>query len=269
MVFLITESQYKLLVEQTQPYTDKQKYENALKMYNSVWGVYYEMVDYFNKIKSFKWEDKYKFNKFPQPNIYVDKTKLNLSISELKKYVTNDVELKKTMSSLKGQKYYVTYCRGKNGKWETKINLQKNPNENMDQQSKIFCPNTTDRHILLISEPKKPTLEKPIYQPTTNQQTSQKITPNKTNIDITKPVDFYFGTAIFRAPTFEIAQKFAEKLFIHNFNSNMVHVPSDKRNERWFVGHNDKIYVSEKKYNEDPNKNWWVDPIQMGLITLN
>lgn len=85
----------------------------------------------------------------------------------------------------------------------------------------------------------------------------------------TKPVDFYFGTAIFRAPTFEIANRFAQKLFIHNFNSNMVHVPSDKRNERWFVGDNGKIYVSKKKYDADPNKNWWVDPIQMGLIRLS
>jgi hypothetical protein len=86
-------------------------------------------------------------------------------------------------------------------------------------------------------------------------------------LDKTKPVDFYFGNRILRAPDYEIAKKFAEKLAIRNFNSNQVFVYKDKNNERWFIGANDKIYFNQNSYNQNPN-NPYVDPIKMGVVFL-
>jgi hypothetical protein len=93
------------------------------------------------------------------------------------------------------------------------------------------------------------------------------ILSEQSKLEKTKPVDFYFGNKIFRAPTFDIAKRFAEKLTLHNFNSNKVDVLKDKTNERWFVGYNDKIYLSQYVYNQDPNDPY-VDPVEMGLLSL-
>jgi hypothetical protein len=124
---------------------------------------------------------------------------------------------------------------------------------------------------------KKPTLHciKPPTQTPTKQEppkVNKPVEPTKpttptSTLDKTKPVDFYFGNRIFRAPTFDIAKKFAEKLSLHNFNSNKVDVLKDKTNERWFVGYNDKIYLSQYVYNQDPNDPY-VDPVKMGLTSL-
>lgn len=126
---------------------------------------------------------------------------------------------------------------------------------------------------------KKPTLHcikppKPTPPPTKQEppKVNKPVAPTKpttptSTLDKTKPVDFYFGNRIFRAPTFDIAKRFAEKLALHNFNSNKVDVLKDKTNERWFVGYNDKIYLSQYVYNQDPNDPY-VDPVEMGLISL-
>jgi hypothetical protein len=126
---------------------------------------------------------------------------------------------------------------------------------------------------------KKPTLHcikppKPTPPPTKQEppKVNKPVAPTKpttptSTLDKTKPVDFYFGNRIFRAPTFDIAKRFAEKLALHNFNSNKVDVLKDKTNERWFVGYNDKIYLSQYVYNQDPNDPY-VDPVKMGLISL-
>jgi hypothetical protein len=95
----------------------------------------------------------------------------------------------------------------------------------------------------------------------------KKILSEQPTFDKTKPVDFYFGNRILRAPNYEIAKKFTDKLAIRNFNSNQVFVYKDKNNERWFIGANDKIYFSQSSYNQDPN-DAYVDPVKMGMIFI-
>jgi hypothetical protein len=119
--------------------------------------------------------------------------------------------------------------------------------------------------VCIKSTPDTPTKQEP---PKVNKPVAptKPTTPTST-LDKTKPVDFYFGNRIFRAPTFDIAQNFANKLALHNFNSNKVDVLKDKTNERWFVGYNDKIYLNQYVYNQDPNDPY-VDPVKMGLLSL-
>jgi len=96
----------------------------------------------------------------------------------------------------------------------------------------------------------------------------KKILLEQSTLDKTKPVDFYFGNRVLRAPDYETAHRFAEKLAIRNFNSNQVFVYKDKNNEKWFIGANDKIYFSQNSYNQDPNKNVYVDPIDVGMVFI-
>ena len=79
---------------------------------------------------------------------------------------------------------------------------------------------------------------------------------------------FYFGNRVLRAPDYKTAHRFAEKLAIRNLNSNKVYVLNDKKNERWFIAPNDKIYFSQNSYNQDPNKNVYVDPIDVGMVFI-
>jgi hypothetical protein len=96
----------------------------------------------------------------------------------------------------------------------------------------------------------------------------KKILLEQYNIDKTKPVDFYFGNRVLRAPDYKTAHKFAEKLSIRNLNSNKIYVLNDKKNERWFIGPNDKIYFSQNSYSQDPDKNVYVDPIDVGMVFI-
>jgi hypothetical protein len=123
---------------------------------------------------------------------------------------------------------------------------------------------------------KKPTMLKPILGEK-KPEVSTKVTPVtkpvvsptvQSTLDKTKPVDFYFGNRIFRAPDYETAHRFVEKLAIRNFNSNQVFVYKDKNNEKWFIGANDKIYLNQNLYNQDPNKNVYVDPIDVGMVFI-
>ena len=54
MKIILTESQLSLLLEQSNVYTDKESYNNALKIYNEVWDVYKDSIEYFNFLKSKK-----------------------------------------------------------------------------------------------------------------------------------------------------------------------------------------------------------------------
>jgi len=129
-----------------------------------------------------------------------------------------------------------------------------------------------------VPQYKKPTLHciKPPTQTPTKQELPKVNKPVKpikpptlpSTLDKTKPVDFYFGNRILRAPDYETAHRFAEKLAIRNLNSNQVFVYKDKNNEKWFIGANDKIYFSEDLYNQDPNKNVYVDPVKMGMTVI-
>lgn len=99
-------------------------------------------------------------------------------------------------------------------------------------------------------------------------ESEDEIISKQTNIDKTKPVDFYFGNRVFRASDYQMALEFARKLAIKNFNSNMIKIYEHPDNERWFVGQNDKIYLNKNRYDEDPNKNVYIDPVKMGLSAL-
>ena len=106
----------------------------------------------------------------------------------------------------------------------------------------------------------------PVSKPTQTHKTTPPTV--QSTLDKTKPIDFYFGNRILRTLDYEIAKKFAEKLALRNFNSNQVFVYKDKNNERWFVGQNDKIYLNYDLYNQDPNKNVYIDPIKMGMVSI-
>ena len=138
-------------------------------------------------------------------------------------------------------------------------------------------PKSLGFNDLMIVAYKKP--DKVCIKPTTITQSlptpvqPPKAAPPKavsppSTLDKTKPVDFYFGNRILRAPDYEIAKKFAEKLAIRNFNSNMIKIYEHPDNERWFVGQNDKIYLNYDLYNQDPNKNVYIDPIKMGMVSI-
>ena len=123
---------------------------------------------------------------------------------------------------------------------------------------------------------KKPTILKPILKEK-KPEVSTKVTPVtkpvvsssvQSNIDKTKPIDFYFGNKIFRASDYQTALEFAKKLAIKNFNSNTIKVYEHPDNERWFVGQNDKIYLNKNRYDEDPNKNIYINPIDMGIVSI-
>ena len=99
-------------------------------------------------------------------------------------------------------------------------------------------------------------------------ESEDEVISEQKNIDKTKPVDFYFGNKIFRASDYQTALEFAKKLAIKNFNSNTIKVYEHPDNERWFVGQNDKIYLNKNRYDEDPNKNIYINPIDMGIVSI-
>ena len=96
----------------------------------------------------------------------------------------------------------------------------------------------------------------------------KKILSEQSKLDKTKPFYFYFGNAVLSTLDYDIAKKFSDSLSLHNFNSNQTFVDKDKTNERWFIGANRKIYLNQKRYNEDPNKNVYLDPVKMGMVFI-
>jgi hypothetical protein len=278
MKVIITESQYKkILLEQSNVYTDKKKYDYALKIYNTLWYVYYSDINNFKKIKSFKYKDNYNFSNIE------NLIGIHQITPQMKNFVYSNEKIKQMYYSMwdNGKKYFVAWCKGTNGIWETKIELWKSGMTHK-QQGDIFCPNVVDRKLSGFTVPIKPNILKPIFkkpeppkpvQPTVTkpsivQPTKPKPSLPLSTLDKTKPVDFYFGNRVLRAPDYEIAKKFAEKLALRNFNSNQVFVYKDKNNEKWFIGANDKIYFSQNSYNQDPNKNVYVDPVKMGVVFI-
>jgi hypothetical protein len=273
MKVIITESQYKkILLEQSNVYTDKKKYNYALKNYNARWYLYNYYASTFEKINSFKYKDNYNFSN-------IEKL---IGITEFNPQMLNFLNRlnDKSLASAGGD-YITFWCKKTNGIWETKTELKK-WNMTREQQVKKVCPNAVDFHSTIHLLFPKPNILKPIFKkpepPKSVQPTVTKpsiVQPPKpkpslplSTLDKTKPVDFYFGNRILRAPDYEIAKKFAEKLALRNFNSNQVFVYKDKNNEKWFIGANDKIYFSQDSYNQDPNKNVYVDPVKMGVAFI-
>jgi hypothetical protein len=276
MKIIITESQYKkILLEQSNVYTDEAKYKKALKVYNKKMVVYQMSLELYKERAD--WSKNYSvFNPaFNTPNMKkLEKLTGSASIN-----IPYDMDVyyrcKNNLPNDNG--YKMTNCD--NGSFEYK-NLgspeidkwYKVPtaNESGDFNQNMWLPIFKKPNILkpIFKKPEPPKSVQPtVTKPSIVQPPKPKPSLPLSTLDKTKPVDFYFGNRIFRAPTFDIAKKFAEKLSLHNFNSNKVDVLKDKTNERWFVGNNDKIYFSQNSYNQNPNDPY-VDPVKMGVISL-
>jgi len=186
MKVIITESQYKkILLEQSNVYTDKKKYDYALKIYNTLWHVYYSDINNFKKIKSFKYKDNYNFS-----NIEKLIGLLHLT-PQMENFIYSNEKIKQMYYSMSdnGKKYFVAWCKGTNGIWETKIELWKSGMTHK-QQGDIFCPNVVDRKLSGFTVPIKPNILKPIFKnpetPTTVTQSSP--TPKPIQPTATKPL---------------------------------------------------------------------------------
>ena len=312
MKVIITETQYKkILLEQSNVYTDEVKYKKALYKYNREMSVYNAFLELYQKIPSLLDKDpnyeklKGKNDKFKGPT-YFDINKLSKlsspSLKMIKKIVGYSVDytikelswwykFTKKIPSI-SYKYSPTtnsyfmdgpfnYPEFDNSLYEKlgkpKINKWYKVRELVDQYKRERAY-LRDLWIPLFEKPltEKPILQKPEFPKTTPLPTQPpKVAPPKSvppptlqsTLDKTKPVDFYFGNRILRAPDYETAHRFAEKLAIRNLNSNQVFVYKDKNNEKWFIGANDKIYFSQSSYNQDPN-DAYVDPVKMGMIFI-
>jgi hypothetical protein len=277
MKVIITESQYKkILLEQSNVYTDEAKYKKALKVYNKKMVVYQMSLELYKERAD--WSKNYSvFNPaFNTPNMKkLEKLTGSASIN-----IPYDMDVyyrcKNNLPNDNG--YKMTNCD--NGSFEYK-NLgspeidkwYKVPtaNESGDFNQNMWLPIFKKPNILkpIFKKPEPPKSVQPtVTKPSIVQPPKAKPSLPLSTLDKTKPVDFYFGNRILRAPDYEIAKKFAEKLALRNFNSNQVFVYKDKNNEKWFIGANDKIYFSQDSYNQDPNKNVYVDPVKMGVAFI-
>ena len=91
MKYIITESQYNLLIEQSSNvYTDKVLYDKALKNYNRVWEAYYEserIYEYYKNNDSYDYLLKMPISQLTlekKENLEKDVSKLEIKINELK-----------------------------------------------------------------------------------------------------------------------------------------------------------------------------------------
>lgn len=287
MKIIITESQYKkILLEQSNVYTDEEKYKKALKVYNKKMVVYQMSLELYKERAD--WSKNYSiFNPaFNSPNMKkLEKLTGSASINipyhmdayyRCKNNLPNDNGYKMTncdngyfeyrnLGSPEIDKWYKVPTANESGDLQVRFTIFnqnmwmpifKKPNKLKPIFKKPEQPKTVIQSLPTPAQPPKAAPPKAVSPPTV-----------QSTLDKTKPVDFYFGNRILRAPDYEIAKKFAEKLALRNFNSNQVFVYKDKNNEKWFIGANDKIYFSQDSYNQDPN-NPYVDPIKMGVAFI-
>lgn len=276
------ESFDKIISEQSNVYTDEKKYKKALKDYNRKMSIYQLQLGIYNErdIWSKKWDKPYTFMDLPNLGKQIKNTRF-LAGGIL--HIMNDAY--KNMNNLpqKPDKMW-----GRVGEPIVKKLWEDLDNPKIDKWIKIPISSSSSEKYMWLPIFKKPNISKPIFkkleapktvtQPSPTplpSQPSKTILPKsvpptsvQSNIDKTKPVDFYFGNRIFRAPNYQTASEFVRELAIKNFNSNMVKVYEHPDNERWFVGQNDKIYLNKNRYDEDPNKNVYIDPVKMGLSAL-
>ena len=160
MKIIITESQYKkILLEQSNVYTDEAKYDYALKTYNALWYSYNYLKSQFEKVNSFNYKDNYKFLNqekfvklfgFEEPN------------PEMANFI-NGLSDEVVSSVFKDGHYITFWCKGTNGMWETKTELEKS-NMTRQQQVKKVCPNAVDFDSIGHEVFSKPNILKPIIQ---------------------------------------------------------------------------------------------------------
>ena len=285
MKVIITESQYKkILLEQSNVYDDDISYQKALKIYNEIWKTYNDSVKYYNFIKNLGDINTMNAESWTEDglaSLFNNTTKKTTANSLRKKeeiYKQNglQVELKY------GKRWIAEEGEGVDNNFKHQKLITVSPNESYkDLKNKLLNAVRRPKFFYVedfIMAPlfKKPTILKPILKEK-KPEVSTKVSPVtkpvvsssvQSNIDKTKPIDFYFGNKIFRASDYQTALEFAKKLAIKNFNSNTIKVYEHPDNERWFVGQNDKIYLNKNRYDEDPNKNIYINPIDMGIVSI-
>jgi len=160
MKIIITESQYKkILLEQSNVYTDETKYDYALKTYNALWYLYNIMASQFEKINSFNYKDNYRFLNSEKFEKIFEIKELNPQMENFLLGLSDEV-----LNSVFKDGYYITFwCKGTNGMWETKTELEKS-NMTRQQQVKKVCPNAVDFDSIGHVVFSKPNILKPIIQ---------------------------------------------------------------------------------------------------------
>jgi len=273
------ESFDKIISEQSNVYTDEKKYKKALKDYNRKMTIHQLWLGLYNERGN--WSKKFddvSETTGSYPNL--DKLAKYIHWSRKSMLIAMD-EWYRCMNNLLHDNGLEPYCSDA-GQVYKDLGSPK-----IDKWNKIPVSSSSFKYMWLPTF-KKPNISKPIFkkletpktviQPSPTPlptQPSKTVAPKsvpptsvQSTLDKTKPVDFYFGNRIFRAPNYQTASEFVRELAIKNFNSNMVKVYEHPNNERWFVGQNDKIYLNKNRYDEDPNKNVYIDPVKMGLSAL-
>lgn len=158
MEIIITESQLSLLLEQSNVYTDKEEYDNALEIYNEIWETYKDSIEYFNFLKSKK------------VNCCTGKkAEKPLNVSMIKLLLDKMNKLKSYGLAL-DKKYQIQWCGN---------------NESEFTPNFAFLPNKPEYKgdncsVRLLGQIfKKPTILKPIYKEPT-ELTKPVVGPNKT-----------------------------------------------------------------------------------------
>jgi len=277
MKVIITESQYKkILLEQSNVYTDEAKYKKALNVYNRKMTIHQLWLGLYNERGI--WSKNYDNIKgglnTPTPNM--DKLSKLIHTAAIDILILMD-DWYRCMNNLPTDDGYTVFTCANVDSVYKELGSPK-----IDKWNKIPISSLRGGKYTWLPTFKKPNILKPIFKkpeptkPVQPPKVNKPVEPTKpttpptptSTLDKTKPIDFYFGNRILRAPDYETAHRFAEKLAIRNLNSNQVFVYKDKNNEKWFIGANDKIYFSEDLYNQDPNKNVYVDPVKMGMAVI-
>jgi len=270
------ESEDKIISEQSNVYNDKKKYSEALSKYNKLMSAYQMSLQLYKERNI--WSKNYSSLNpvWYTPNMNKLSKFTGIASSSVPYLFDSYYRCKNNLPNDNG--YKVTNCS--NGTWVYEA-MGKPVVEKWVKVPTYYDNGKRFNQNMWIPIVKKPNIVKPIFKPIppveqkpivtpTNVASNKPIKPPtiQSNVDKTKPVDFYFGNRIFRAPDYQMALEFARKLAIKNFNSNMIKIYEHPDNERWFVGQNDKIYLNKNRYDEDPNKNVYIDPVKMGLSAL-
>ena len=151
MKIILTESQLSLLLEQSNVYTDKESYNNALKIYNEVWDVYKDSIEYFNFLKSKK------------VNCCSNlKAKKSLNVSMIK-LLSDKMNKLKSYGLVLDKKYEIEWCGNDESEFTPSFAFSPNKPEYKGDNCSVG---------LLGQIFKKPTIPKPIYKkPTTKTLT--------------------------------------------------------------------------------------------------
>jgi hypothetical protein len=187
MEIIITESQLSLLLEQSNVYTDKEAYDNALEIYNEVWDAYKDSIEYFNFLKSKK------------VNCCTEKPEKPLNVSMIK-LLSDKMNKLNSYGLVLDKKYEIEWCG--NDESEFTPNFAFLPNK-----PEYNGNNCSARLLGQIF--KKPTILKPIYktpEPVVNYRELKSETSFAPHIKSGTPI-VQVGTYYMTYPEFEVYKK--------------------------------------------------------------